>query len=108
MNSLFWFVLAALGEIGGCYAFWGWLRLNWPVWMTIPGTLALIVFAWALTHVDASHAGRTYAAYAAIYLVGALVFMRVIERVAPDRWDLIGAAVALLGCGIIFFAPRAA
>lgn len=108
MNSLFWFVVAALGEIGGCYAFWGYAKLKWPWWTMVPGTAVLLVFAWALTRVDASHAGRAYAAYAAIYLCGALGWMWIVERAAPDRWDMTGAAVALVGCGIIFFAPRTA
>jgi small multidrug resistance family-3 protein len=107
MKSLFWYVVAALGEIGGCYAFWAWLRLNRPWWLVLPGGVALLVFAWALTKIETSHAGRAYAAYAAIYLIGALAWMRVVEGATPDRWDLTGGAFALLGCSIIFFGPRA-
>jgi small multidrug resistance family-3 protein len=107
MRSIFWYALAALGEIAGCYAFWMWLRLQRPSWLVFPGIVALLIFAWALTKVEAIHAGRAYAAYAAIYLVGALAWMRFVEGATPDRWDLGGGAVALLGCSIIFFGPRA-
>ena len=107
MKSLFWYVVAALGEIGGCYAFWAWQRLQRPAWIVVPGIVALLVFAWALTKVEASHAGRAYAAYAAVYLVGALAWMRLVEGATLDRWDLSGGAVALVGCSIIFFGPRA-
>ena len=58
-----------------------------------------------LTHIDTTHAGRAYAGYAAVYLVGALVWLRVVERVSPDRWDLIGGAISLVGCAVILFAP---
>ena len=106
MKSALWLTLAAVGEIAGCYAFWGWLRLKWPAWVIAPGIGALVLFAWALTRVDSSHAGRVYAAYAAVYLVGALIWLRVVERVTPDRWDLIGAGIALVGCTVILLGPR--
>lgn len=106
MKSLFWYVIAALGEIGGCYAFWAWLRLNRPAWVIAPGVIALLIFAWALTKIEAAYAGRAYAAYAAIYLAGALGWMRVVEGASPDRWDLSGGVIALVGCAIIFLGPR--
>jgi small multidrug resistance family-3 protein len=108
MKSALWFCLAALGEIAGCYAFWGWQRLKWPGWVIAPGVVALVIFAWALTRVDTAHAGRAYAAYAAVYLTGALIWLRVVEGVIPDRWDLLGGGIALLGCAVILFGPRAA
>ena len=107
MKSILWFWLAAVGEIAGCYAFWGWQRLKWPPWVIAPGIVALVVFAWALSRVDTSHAGRAFAAYAAVYLIGALIWLRVVERVTPDRWDLIGGGIALLGCAVILL-PRTA
>lgn len=108
MKSLFWFALAAAGEIAGCYAFWGWLRLKWSPWFIVPGTAALLIFAWALTRVEATQAGRSYASYAAVYLVGALLWMGLVEGSPPDRWDVTGAVVALVGCAIIFWGPRPA
>ena len=105
---LFAFVGAAVAEIAGCYSFWAWLRLGRsPLW-TIPGVLSLIAFAWLLTLVDTTNAGRGYATYGGVYIATALVWLWIAEGVRPDRWDLIGAAVCLAGAAIILFGPRAA
>ena len=102
------YVAAALAEIAGCFAFWAWLREGRPAWLVFPGVLSLILFAWLLTRVDAAAAGRAYAAYGGVYIAASLAWLAVVERTRPDRWDLIGAAVCLLGAGIILFGPRPA
>jgi small multidrug resistance family-3 protein len=108
MNSLLWYLLAAAGEIGGCFAFWAWLRMHKsPLWV-LPGIAALIAFALALTRIGASHAGRAFAAYGGIYILGSLLWLWAIEGVRPDRWDTVGAAICLVGAGIILFGPRPA
>jgi small multidrug resistance family-3 protein len=63
MHTLFAYVGAAIAEIGGCFAFWAYIRLGKPVWWLIPGTISLLLFAYLLTLVDSPAAGRTYAAY---------------------------------------------
>ena len=104
--TLFAYVLAALAEIAGCFAFWAWLRLDKsPLWL-IPGIAALILFAWALTLIETSHAGRAYAAYGGIYITAAIAWLWAVEGARPDRWDVIGGAVALAGTAIILFGPR--
>ena len=100
------YVGAALAEIAGCFAFWAWLRLGKSMWWLVPGMVSLALFAWALTLVDASQAGRTYAAYGGVYIAAALCWLWAVEGVWPDRWDLIGAAVALTGAAIILWGPR--
>jgi small multidrug resistance family-3 protein len=100
--------MAALGEIAGCFAFWAWLRMQKSPWWIVPGVASLIVFALALTRIEASNAGRAYAAYGGVYILASLAWLRVVEGVRPDRWDLIGAAVCLAGAGIILFGPRPA
>lgn len=107
MKSLLAFGGAAVAEIAGCFAFWAWLRLGKPVWWLIPGVLALVLFAWLLTLVEAEHAGRAYAAYGGVYVAAAITWMWLIEGARPDRWDLIGGAVCLAGMAIILFGPRA-
>ncbi|MGF7154469.1 YnfA family protein [Novosphingobium gossypii] len=102
------YVLAALAEIGGCFAFWGWLRMDKPVWWLVPGCLSLVIFAWLLTLVDTSQAGRAYAAYGGIYITAALVWLWQVEGVRPDRWDMLGAMLCLLGAGVILLAPHKA
>ena len=103
-----YYAAAAVAEIAGCFAFWAWLRLGHsPLWL-IPGALSLAAFAYLLTRIDTGYAGRAYAAYAGIYLVASLGWLWIIEGTRPDRWDVIGGAVALLGAALILFGPRPA
>lgn len=76
-----------------------------PLW-TIPGTVALILFALALAQIDSSHAGRAYAAYGGIYILSSLLWLWGVENTRPDRWDVVGASVCLTGAVIILFGPR--
>lgn len=106
MTILFWYSLAAAGEIAGCFAFWAWLRLHKsPLW-TIPGVVALVLFASVLTRVDAAGAGRVFAAYGGIYILSSLIWLWSVEGIAPDRWDVIGSSLCLLGAAVILFGPR--
>ncbi len=106
MKSILWYVLAAVGEIGGCFAFWAWLRLQRsPVWL-VPGVVSLIIFALALTRIEVDAAGRAYAAYGGVYIIAAIIWLRLVEGVRPDRWDLLGASVCLAGAAIILYGPR--
>ncbi len=105
-RALLWYLMAAAGEIAGCFAFWMWLRLGRSSLWLLPGVVSLMLFAAALTRVDASLAGRAYAAYGGIYIVSSLVWMWVVEKSPPDRWDVAGAAICLVGAGVILLAPR--
>ncbi len=107
MRTIFWYVLAAIGEIGGCFTFWAWQRMEKsPMWL-VPGVGALIIFAFALTRVDTSNAGRAYAAYGGIYILSCLAWLWAVEGVRPDRWDTLGAAICLIGAAVILWGPRA-
>lgn len=108
MSTPLAFVLAAFAEIAGCFAFWAWARMDKPIWWLVPGLAALVLFAWLLTQVDTSHAGRAYAAYGGVYICAALAWLWMIEGVRPDRWDLIGASLCLIGATIIILGPRPA
>ncbi|WP_026082504.1 YnfA family protein [Mastigocladopsis repens] len=103
MQTLVFFLLAALGEISGCYAFWAWLRLGKSILWIFPGILALIIFAFSLTKVDASNAGRVYAAYGGIYIFSSLVWLWLAEGVKPEWWDLLGVTISLIGTFVILF-----
>ena len=107
MHSLPIFVLAAFAEIGGCFAFWAWLRLGQTPLLIIPGLLCLALFGWLLTHIGADFAGRAFAAYGGIYIATSLVWMWLIEGNKPDRWDMIGASICVVGAMIILWGPRA-
>ena len=75
---------------------------------TLPGGAALFAFACLLTRVDAAAAGRAYAAYGGIYIAVAIAWLWAAEGVRPDRWDLAGAALCLLGAAVIFYGPHRA
>lgn len=105
MKQLLIYGAAALAEIGGCYAFWAWLRLDKsPLWL-IPGMVMLALFAWLLTLSETAAAGRIYAAYGGIYILASLIWLWSAESIRPDRWDVIGAAICLLGAAVIFYGP---
>lgn len=105
MKQFALFLVAALAEIGGCFAFWAWLRLDRsPLWL-IPGMVSLAIFAWVLALSEAEAAGRTYAAYGGIYILSSLVWLWAVEGLRPDRWDMTGASICLLGAMIIFYGP---
>lgn len=102
------YLAAALGEIGGCFAFWAWLRLGRSALWAVVGVAALSAFAWFLTRVDVAFAGRAYAAYGGVYIVSSLAWLWAVEGHRPDRWDALGAAVCLGGAAIILLGPRSA
>jgi small multidrug resistance family-3 protein len=106
LPSLAVYAGAALAEIAGCFAFWAWLRLDRsPLWL-LPGLVFLALFAFLLTRVDLAFAGRAYAAYGGIYIAASLAWLWAVEGQAPDRWDLTGALVCVLGAAIILLAPH--
>ena len=108
MKEIALYVAAAFFEIAGCFSFWAWLRMqkSW-VW-TAPGLTALVFFALTLTRIDANKAGRAYAAYGGIYILSSLCWLWAVEKTRPDRWDVVGAGLCLLGAVIILFGPRPA
>jgi small multidrug resistance family-3 protein len=106
MKSIAAYVGAAFLEIGGCFAVWAWLRLGASPWWLVPGMLALAAFAWLLTLIEVDAAGRAYAAYGGIYIAATLVWLWLVEGTRPDRWDMTGVAICLVGAAIILFAPH--
>lgn len=102
------YIGAAIAEIAGCFAFWGWLRLGKSIWWIVPGMGSLALFAYLLTLVEADAAGRAYAAYGGVYIISAIMWLWIVEGAKPDRWDMIGAAICLLGSAVILFGPRPA
>lgn len=108
MSTWLIYAAAALAEIAGCFAFWASLKLDKSVWWLLPGMISLALFAWLLTLVPGEAAGRAYAAYGGIYITASLLWLWLAEQQMPDRWDVIGAAVCLIGAGIILLGPRTA
>ena len=88
MLTLGLFVAAAFFEIAGCFAFWSYFRLGHPAWTLAVGVVSLVLFAYLLARVDSAFAGRAYAAYGGIYVAASLVWLRAVEGVRADRWDV--------------------
>lgn len=94
------FFVTALCEIIGCFLPWLWLKRGATAWLLIPAGGALALFVWFLTlHPAAS--GRVYAAYGGVYVVTALLWLRIVDGVKLSLYGWSGALVALCGMLII-------
>lgn len=107
IRSFFIFILAGLCEIGGGYLIWLWLKEDKPLWYGIAGAFILALYGIVATWQTANF-GRVYAAYGGIFIVLALLWAWKVDGFKPDKYDIIGAAVALIGACIIIYMPREA
>ncbi len=105
LSSFFFFILAGLCEIGGGYLIWLTLRENKPWWVGAIGGLILIGYGVVATWQPANF-GRVYAAYGGIFIVMAILWGWKVDGIIPDRYDIIGGIIALIGMLIIMYAPR--
>lgn len=97
--------VTALAEILGCYLPYLWLKQGRSAWLLIPAALSLALFAWLLTLHPAA-AGRTYAAYGGVYIGVAILWLWIVEKQSPSRWDFLGVGLCLAGMLVIIAAPR--
>ncbi|GAA4191364.1 YnfA family protein [Microbispora amethystogenes] len=106
VRSLVLFVLAAVFEIGGAWLVWqGWREHRGAAWIAA-GILALAAYGFAATFQPDAHFGRILAAYGGVFVAGSLLWGVVMDGFRPDRWDLAGAAICLVGVAVIMYAPR--
>ncbi|MCL5046642.1 MAG: YnfA family protein [Actinobacteria bacterium] len=105
MRSLFFFVLAGFLEIGGGYLAWLWLREGKSLWLGVLGGLALVLYG-VIPTLQPAGFGRVYAAYGGIFIVLSLLWGWRVDKMTPDRFDLIGGAIALAGVLVIMYWPR--
>lgn len=103
--TLFFFLIAGLCEIGDGYLVWLWLRDGMSLIVGALGGFILFLYGVVPTF-QPSHFHRIYAEYGGIFIVMALAWGWFFEGIAPDRFDIIGAAIALTGVAIIFYMPR--
>jgi small multidrug resistance family-3 protein len=104
-QSLSFFLLAGLCEIGGGYLIWLWLREGKGFGYALAGAVILILYGIIPTFQPA-HFSRVYAAYGGIFIVLSLLWGWQVQKITPDRFDLIGGAIALLGVLVIMYWPR--
>ena len=107
LRSVLLFVLAAVAEIGGAWLIWQGVREHRGVLWMGAGVVALGLYGFVATLQPDASFGRILAAYGGVFVVGSLLWARVADGFQPDRYDLVGAAVCLVGVTIIMYAPRA-
>jgi small multidrug resistance family-3 protein len=106
LRSVVLFALAALTEIGGAWLVWQGVREH-RGWLWVGGgVVALGLYGFAATLQSDAHFGRILAAYGGVFVAGSLVWGVLVDGYQPDRWDVIGALVCLLGVGLIMYGPR--
>lgn len=108
VRSLGLFVLAAFAEIGGAWLVWQGVREHRGLLWVLGGIVALGAYGFVATFQPDPHFGRLLAAYGGIFVAGSLAWGVVADGFRPDKYDLVGAAVCLVGVAVIMYAPRAA
>ncbi|MEE9276128.1 MAG: YnfA family protein [bacterium] len=104
-SSIGLFILAGLFEIGGGYLVWQWWRNGAALALGVLGAVILMLYGIIPTYQPA-HFGRVYAAYGGVFVVLSIIWGWGVDGIRPDRFDLIGGGICLLGVGIIMYWPR--
>jgi small multidrug resistance family-3 protein len=105
LKSVMIFILAGFCEIGGGYLVWLWLKEDKPLWYGILGGSILVLYGVVAT-LQTESFGRVYAAYGGFFIVMSLLWAIKFDHFTPDKFDIIGAIIALIGVCIIYYAPR--
>jgi small multidrug resistance family-3 protein len=108
LRSVLLFALAAIAEIGGAWLVWQGWREHRGLWFIAAGVLALGAYGFVATFQPDPNFGRILAAYGGVFVAGSLAWGMIFDGFRPDRWDLTGAAICLLGVAVIMYAPRGA
>lgn len=105
-RSVALFAVAALAEIGGAYLIWIGLREGRGMLVAAVGVLVLGLYGIVATLQPENEFGRVLAAYGGVFIVGSIVWGMAFDGFRPDLYDLAGAAICLIGVGLIMYAPR--
>ena len=105
ITTLALFFAAALFEIGGGYLVWKWIKEKRTWRYGLFGGLVLFGYG-AIPTLQPAHFGRVYAAYGGIFIVSSIIWGSIVDKKSPDRYEIMGALVTLIGALIIFYAPR--
>ena len=104
-KSILYFILAGLCEIGGGYLVWLWLREGRSIWLAALGAIVLVLYG-VIPTLQPANFGRVYAAYGGVFVALSILWGWHVDKVRPDKFDVIGGLLALAGVAIIMYAPR--
>ena len=106
IRSLLLFVVAAVAEIGGAWLIWQGVREHRGLGWVGAGVAALGAYGFVATLQPDANFGRILAAYGGVFVAGSLAWAMAVDRYHPDRYDVLGALICLVGVGVIMYAPR--
>ena len=106
LRSIGLFIAAAVAEIGGAWLIWQTVREDRSWWFAAVGMAALVVYGFIATFQPDANFGRILAAYGGVFVAGSLLWGVVADGFRPDRYDIGGAIICLVGVGLIMYAPR--
>ena len=107
-RSIALFIAAAIAEIGGAWLVWQGVREH-KGWIWIgAGIIALGIYGFAATLQPDPNFGRILAAYGGVFVAGSLAWAMVLDGFKPDRYDITGALICLIGVAVIMYSPRTA
>jgi small multidrug resistance family-3 protein len=105
LTSITLFFVAAVAEIGGGYMIWKWLRERKGMLFGIIGGIVLFIYG-VIPTLQPAQFGSVYAAYGGIFIISSILWGMFIDRKKPDRYEVIGSVIAVMGVVIIFYSPR--
>ncbi len=105
LKSIFFFVIAGLCEIGGGYLIWLWIREGKGWEFAVLGAVILVLYG-IIPTLQPANFGRVYAAYGGVFILMALLWGWQIDKIVPDRFEIIGAAIVIIGVFVIMYWPR--
>ena len=108
LRSVLLFMVAALAEIGGAWLVWQGVREHRGLAWIGAGIVALGLYGFVATLQPDPHFGRILAAYGGVFVAGSLAWGMALDGFRPDRFDIIGAVICLVGVAVIMYAPRGA
>jgi small multidrug resistance family-3 protein len=108
LRSIALFIVAAIAEIGGAWLVWQGVREKRGLALIGAGVIALGLYGFAATLQPSPHFGRILAAYGGVFVAGSLAWGIIVDGFRPDRYDIIGAIICLVGVAVIMYAPRTA